>query len=138
MTDRNPNRVATIVGAWRAGRRAGDEVIRERTKLVSGWAKLGLSGMVIGTMFTIGWSELREERADRRIREERLAHTFDKLAESIDKLGDAAEQERMEAANLRSEIIHVLGSIAPPRQRSVTVSPVRPAAPSLPKPEFTR
>jgi hypothetical protein len=71
------------VGAWRAGNRAGDDVIRERIKERSAWARHGLLGLVLGALFAQQMMRDRAEFAQREQREGQMAQAFNRLADEL-------------------------------------------------------
>lgn len=121
--------MARLVGAWTAGRRAGDEIVRERTKLMSTWARWGLAGMMAAAWIYASNArerayeqERQADRMERAARDQRLASTFDKLSESIDRLGMTMADEREACLGLRAEVTRAYGVrlntlTAPPQRR---------------------
>ena len=115
--------VAPVLGAWAAGRRSSDHVLRERTRLLSGWAKFGLAGLVIGALFLRQDADRREAAAERKeetlarigrdtavanertARDAALSAAFGKLAGAIDALERSVTQERDFCFNLRLELM---------------------------------
>jgi hypothetical protein len=111
---RGRNPVAEVVGAWRAGNRASDAVIRERTRFVTSLAKAGVLGTIIAILFMQLAADRREfreerklEREERAIREATLTGALMRLDGAISLLAVRADQEREACWDLR---LHKKGS----------------------------
>jgi len=90
-------KIAHVIGAWQAGNRAGDEVIRQRTRvklqIIGAFVAIGLA--VVG-LFK---DEFTGARRERMAKDEKLAQAFDHLAVSIDTFArEAREREQTDAA----------------------------------------